>query len=729
MGKDGSRTVVVNSLGREIRNPPTTSIRLRAARLQLTIDYDFQRPPRTASARSGFNGARRRSTHARANCCADEPPLYNPNDLPPVSSARPGPSSSPISCGRCRIGWIQGRYSPGSTFKIFVAMAGLEEGMVTPDFKVYCPGGATFYGRYLTCHLKTGHGSSTCGTRSSNRQRPFYTLAMLGVDRIAKCANRLGLVGKSGIDLPSEIEGIIPSTVADEQRYNEKWYAGETISVAIGQGHVSVTPIHGHDDLSRRERRDPGRPTYGRAATTARLEDVPPPPPAVQFDFKAPTASALHDGLWIVVNAAGTGGRGQARGPRCLGKNGHRTSHLEYREKGGGGPRANSSRPARPRMVCFLRAARQPRDRRRGLRRARRARLSPRPNREAYDRQLFREEGGEPLPVFARARHPRAAAAGRAAGWGAGRGAASEGNGRRAGRRTVGPFIGGGCGGGGVSTAASSSLRLAAAVTLLVLCAMGIATIYSVTWRDPPAVLDAGLRARSRADRALVTVSIDYRSLATSPTVSTSALVCCASCCWRRPRRSAPLDSARRRQPAALGVRKVRWPWGWPCSSATAGGRADRRRSPDGRRAPGCRSCSSPSSPTSAPRSRCCRSSLASRSSPGCRCADSGLSRWPACWWPDRVEFRAAGLPEVSASLRSSTPSRMPRGAGYQQIQAKISVGSGGLWGKGFRQGTQGAAFLPVAHNDFIFSVLAEEQGFLGVLVVLGAGFVRDPAR
>ena len=65
-------------------------------------------------------------------------------------------------------------------------------------------------------------------------------------------------------------------------------------------------------------------------------------------------------------------------------------------------------------------------------------------------------------------------------------------------------------------------------------------------------------------------------------------------------------------------------------------------------------------------------------------------------------------------------PEQDPRGAGYQQIQARITVGSGGPWGKGFRQGTQGQLrFLPVAHNDFIFSVLAEEQGFFGVFFVL----------
>ncbi len=66
-------------------------------------------------------------------------------------------------------------------------------------------------------------------------------------------------------------------------------------------------------------------------------------------------------------------------------------------------------------------------------------------------------------------------------------------------------------------------------------------------------------------------------------------------------------------------------------------------------------------------------------------------------------------------------PSQDAKGAGYQQIQARITVGSGGLTGKGFRQGTQGQLrFLPVAHNDFIFSVLAEEQGFAGVVVALG---------
>ncbi|MGE0702725.1 MAG: rod shape-determining protein RodA [Vicinamibacterales bacterium] len=81
------------------------------------------------------------------------------------------------------------------------------------------------------------------------------------------------------------------------------------------------------------------------------------------------------------------------------------------------------------------------------------------------------------------------------------------------------------------------------------------------------------------------------------------------------------------------------------------------------------------------------------------------------------------GLQDYQRSRISTflDPSQDARGAGYQQIQARITVGSGGLMGKGYKQGTQGQLrFLPVAHNDFIFSVLAEEQGFAGVIVVLG---------
>src|SRR5437868_6506486 len=92
-----------------------------------------------------------------------------------------------------------------------------------------------------------------------------------------------------------------------------------------------------------------------------------------------------------------------------------------------------------------------------------------------------------------------------------------------------------------------------------------------------------------------------------------------------------------------------------------------------------------------------------------------GLLTAPVAW---RFALKDYQKQRISTFL---DPSQDAKGAGYQQIQARITVGSGGLTGKGFKKGTQGQLrFLPVAHNDFIFSVLAEEQGFAGVLVALG---------
>ena len=188
-------------------------------------------------------------------------------------TSRPGYDPNDFAAGIDRATWaalntdplkplqnraIQGRYSPGSTFKIVVAIAALEEGIITPDFRVYCGGGAMFYGRFFQCWKKGGHGS--VDLRHAMEQSCnvyFYTVGnMVGVDKIHKWATLLGLGEKTGIDLPNEIEGLVPSTEWKRRRYNEKWYAGETISVSIGQGQVSITPVsHGRHDVDGRQRR------------------------------------------------------------------------------------------------------------------------------------------------------------------------------------------------------------------------------------------------------------------------------------------------------------------------------------------------------------------------------------------------------------------------------------------------------------------------------------------
>jgi penicillin-binding protein 2 len=197
---------------------------------------------------------------------------------------------------------------------------------VTPDYRVFCPGGASFYGRFFKCHLAGGHGSVDMRhalEKSCNVY--FYTLGnMLGVDRIHKWAERLGLGVKSGIDLPNEIEGLVPSTAWKKARTGEKWYAGETISVAIGQGQVSVTPI----SLAVMMATVANGGTRFTPHTISAVDDgngwkpVEAPPPQFSFAFKPGTTSALHDGLWMVVNGAGTGGRARIPGRDVSGKTG-----------------------------------------------------------------------------------------------------------------------------------------------------------------------------------------------------------------------------------------------------------------------------------------------------------------------------------------------------------------------------------------------------------------------
>ena len=139
----------------------------------------------------------------------------------------------------------QGQYPPGSTFKIVMSIAGLEEGVIDPDAKISDPGFYTFGNRAFRDWKKGGHGSvdlhraivESCDVY-------FYQLGpRLGIDRIAKWAHAFGLGEKSGVALDDERSGTIPDTAWKRKRFRQPWYPGETVSVAIGQGYVTVTPL------------------------------------------------------------------------------------------------------------------------------------------------------------------------------------------------------------------------------------------------------------------------------------------------------------------------------------------------------------------------------------------------------------------------------------------------------------------------------------------------------
>ncbi len=140
---------------------------------------------------------------------------------------------------------IQAQLAPGSTFKPIMALAGLETGTIDDKWTVHCSGGASFYGGYHKCWQKGGHGTIALHNaivRSCDVF--FYTLGdKMGINSIAFYANLVGFGHPTGIDLPNEASGIVPSPEWKLRNYREKWWAGETISVAIGQGALTVTPI------------------------------------------------------------------------------------------------------------------------------------------------------------------------------------------------------------------------------------------------------------------------------------------------------------------------------------------------------------------------------------------------------------------------------------------------------------------------------------------------------
>ncbi len=239
-GTDGSRDVIVDSHGKEV-GQLGQQLAIPGKDLRLTIDLDVQRAAELAM--EGHNGALvAMDPHTGEILAMVSRPAFDPNQFSVRltkdywSQIVNDPDHPMMNKA------IQAQDAPGSTFKIIMSLAGLEEG-VAQDMRVMCNGGGTFYGRFFACDKHHGmvdieHGIEwSCDTF-------YYTLAeKLGIDTIAGYANEVGLGQKTGVDLPDEATGTMPSTAWKLKTQHEKWYAGETISVGIGQGSVQVTPL------------------------------------------------------------------------------------------------------------------------------------------------------------------------------------------------------------------------------------------------------------------------------------------------------------------------------------------------------------------------------------------------------------------------------------------------------------------------------------------------------
>jgi penicillin-binding protein 2 len=238
-GTDGSQDIIVDSHGREVgilgREPAVPG-----QGLKLTIDLDIQRAAEAAM--GDHNGAIIAiEPHTGAVLALVSRPAFDPNDFS-VRVSR-DEWNKLITDPRHPLldKAIQAQLAPGSTFKIIMSLAGLEDN-VAQNLKVVCNGGATFYGRFFACDKRHGpvdilHAIPlSCDTY-------YYTLAeRLGIEKIAYWAHKVGIGMKTGIDLPGEVSGVMPSEEWKMKTFHEKWYAGEAISVGIGQGAVAISP-------------------------------------------------------------------------------------------------------------------------------------------------------------------------------------------------------------------------------------------------------------------------------------------------------------------------------------------------------------------------------------------------------------------------------------------------------------------------------------------------------
>ncbi|MGA3205844.1 MAG: penicillin-binding protein 2 [Bryobacteraceae bacterium] len=312
MGVDGQRQVEVDSLGRE-RTKMKSQEATPGNNLQLTLDLDLQAVAElTMEGRRGAVVAidpRNGEVLAMVSRPAFDPNLFtrriSKSDWKELTDNPDNPLMNRA---------IQAQFAPGSTFKPIVTIAGLETGMLEPSTSVACAGGAKFYDHYFKCdevhgvvdlHRAIVHSCDVFFFTVGNR---------MGIDRIAEYAQLAGIGKKTGIDLPNEKEGLMPSPKWKLRVQREKWYAGETISVAIGQGAVTVTPIQLASVLG-------GLVSGGVWFKPHLVKNAHIDPPR-RADFHPENVATIVSGMCGVVNEGGTGASAAIPGLEICGKTG-----------------------------------------------------------------------------------------------------------------------------------------------------------------------------------------------------------------------------------------------------------------------------------------------------------------------------------------------------------------------------------------------------------------------
>ncbi|MHB8137783.1 MAG: penicillin-binding protein 2 [Smithellaceae bacterium] len=325
-GRRGNELVEVNARGKVIKNLGRIDP-VSGSNVILTIDSDLQKAAWEAFA--GLAGAavamdpRDGSILAMVSLPSFDPNLFNSgiahdewqklnkNPLNPLSNRA-----------------ISGQYPPGSTYKLIMAAAALEEGIITPETRVFCNGGFGLGNRIYHCWKKQGHGSVNLHRALvESCDVYFYTVGkMLGVDRIAKYAKRFGLGNLTGIELAHERKGLVPTQDWKLARMKEPWQLGETISISIGQGFNLTTPlqlVQAYSALANGGTLWRPRLVQRTEFSDGSIEKGYLPEKKGELALSRRTIDVINRALWGVVNEpGGTGSGARIPGADVCGKTG-----------------------------------------------------------------------------------------------------------------------------------------------------------------------------------------------------------------------------------------------------------------------------------------------------------------------------------------------------------------------------------------------------------------------
>jgi penicillin-binding protein 2 len=315
MGVDGQRQVVVDNRG-TVRQTLAIKKAVEGKDLQLTIDLDLQTVAELAM--EGKNGAvvalDPRSGEVLAMVSH---PAFDPNKFAVRIKTKDWREIADNPDHPMLNRAIQAEQAPGSTFKPIVALAGLSTGIVDDKWTVHCSGGVALYGVYQHCHDKHGH-----GTLSMHRGIVqscdvfFYTLgAKLGIDNLSFYGDLVGFGQTTGIDLPHEKAGLMPSQKWKLRTQRTKWYAGETPSVSIGQGALTVTPLQLARAIG-------GLSVGGKWYQPHMVKRAPDQVKVVEWTLNPEQVKTVVDGMYGVVNEGGTGVRAALPHIEVCGKTG-----------------------------------------------------------------------------------------------------------------------------------------------------------------------------------------------------------------------------------------------------------------------------------------------------------------------------------------------------------------------------------------------------------------------